>query len=241
MIRINLLPSDKRPRRKKKAGKGALPPVLISLILATLISMGLAGVGFYFYDSKLKEEIELLKNSKKDKEDTIAIFKKVKKIKANHKIIEGLKARQIVPLHIVEEVTGLLPDFVWIAALGFMDYAGSTKESIGLNYSKDGVSMSTPAYDGNGTAVLVVGGSLTNNEIVNYVDAFKQSKVFQTVYLTKSIEQRVPITVFDQSAHKLTTSGSQKLLYFYGVSMEINESELPTKFVETKPIWRRRI
>ncbi|MBF0517243.1 MAG: PilN domain-containing protein [Nitrospirae bacterium] len=99
-------------------------------------------------------QLEALKNKIKDVDE---LEKKIKTINDNKKVIEQLKASQSTPVKVLDEISKLLPDNVWL-----------TKMTI----SEQGLSLS-------GTAEK-------NDDVVIFVNNLKNSKLFNNVYLSKS-------------------------------------------------------
>lgn len=128
MIRINLLAGDK-PEGKKKAAAapGAVQAYMILALFAggaALISSGL----WWVKTTNIKELEEKTAAAKKRQSELQAIkvqveqFERRKRIlDAKVKLIEQLKAQQSGPVHMLDEISKSLPDFVWLTSL---DQAG---------------------------------------------------------------------------------------------------------------------
>ncbi|MBF0316776.1 MAG: PilN domain-containing protein [Nitrospirae bacterium] len=165
MIRINLLPSDKRPRKRKKAAK-EIPTIIIGLIASLLISLIAAGTGIYLLNNKItmltKDKVQKtakLETLKQQIKEVEAMKKKIGKVEANKKAIEELRANQSIPVRVIDEISKALPENVWIKLLTLN----------GSNLSLEGVAM-------------------TNDDVVTFVNNFKHSKSFKDTYLVKSLE-----------------------------------------------------
>jgi Tfp pilus assembly protein PilN len=128
MIKINLL-AEKRPTKAKKAtavriegGLGGGRNLLLVGIL--LLGVGLAGGWWWMLDreldawqTKLEEadqELKRLENAiaKKDEleQQNALLARKIE-------LITGLKKQQTVPVHIMDQVSRNLPDFLWLDSM----------------------------------------------------------------------------------------------------------------------------
>lgn len=164
MIRINLLP-DKR--RKKKAFKfdSRFVPGTIFTVLAVIVM-----VIFFFH---LNNQISSIKDEKVVKEKRLAELKeKIKEVESferdneayrqKNMIIEKLKAKQGLPLRLLDEVSALLPKGVWLT--GLIDKGG---------------------------AISLEGYAFTNPDLVNYVQNLKGSEFMSDVALLESRQAKV--------------------------------------------------
>ncbi|MBF0537834.1 MAG: PilN domain-containing protein [Nitrospirae bacterium] len=166
MIRINLLPTDKKPRRKKKAAAREFPTLIIGLIASLVISLVAAGGGFYLLNKKINEltsnktqKTAKLETLKKQIKEVDEMEKKIKQVDDNKKVIEELRANQSLPVKVIDELSRVLPENVWLKMLTL-----------------------------NGSNLSVEGVAMTNDDVVVFVNNFKQSKLFKDTYLVKSLE-----------------------------------------------------
>jgi len=125
MIRINLLAADKPEATKKKsaAAPGAVQAYMILALFAggaLLASLGL----WWIKTANIKELEEKTAAAKKRQAELQAIkvqveaFQQRKRIlDAKVKLIEQLKAQQSGPVHMLDEISKSLPDFVWLTSL----------------------------------------------------------------------------------------------------------------------------
>jgi|WetSurMetagenome_2_1015567.scaffolds.fasta_scaffold00686_13 type IV pilus assembly protein PilN len=170
MIRINLLAERKQQNKPKKAeivvsaeGRKSLAlPVLLAIIIAgTCFVVGLA----YFL---LNMNVEGLTSEYSDNTAKIAEYKKkieeVKKyeelnkaIEARTNLINSLKKSQATPVRLLDDISKLLPDDVWITSVTY-----------------------------NSPQAVVGGVAFTNNEVVAFVDSLKKSADYTDVYLEES-------------------------------------------------------
>jgi type IV pilus assembly protein PilN len=146
MIRINLLAADKPEASKKKAA--AAPGAVQAYMILALFAGGaaLASLGLWWIKTTNIQELdEKIGAAKKRQAELQAIkvqveqFERRKRIlDAKVKLIEQLKAQQSGPVHMLDEVSKSLPDFVWLTTL---DQSGSrivmSGESNGLTAVAD--------------------------------------------------------------------------------------------------------
>ncbi|MBF0608628.1 MAG: PilN domain-containing protein [Candidatus Magnetobacterium sp. LHC-1] len=165
MIRINLLPSDKRPRKRKKAAQ-KVPAIILGLIASLLVALILSGVGVYLINKKVKlltndkvQKTAKLEGLKQKIKEVEAMKKKIDKVEANKKAIEELRANQSIPVRVIDEVSKALPENVWIKLLTL-----------------------------NGSNLALEGVAMTNDDVVVFVNNFKRSELFKDTYLVKSLE-----------------------------------------------------
>jgi type IV pilus assembly protein PilN len=128
MIRINLLSAD-RPSAKKKAS--AAPGVVQAYLLLGLFAGGaaLACAGLYFYKSNQIKQLDVDIAKAEDRQRQLQAIKQqvddLEKKRATFQrkvdIIEQLKSDQAGPVHMLDELSKSLPDFVWLDS---MDQAG---------------------------------------------------------------------------------------------------------------------
>ncbi len=157
MIRINLLPTAKKRKKKPKP----IPAfVIVGVMLNLFVVIGVA-YGMFF----LKSRISALEAEKKNNEKEISeLNKKLKDVenfeklnqsfKQRKEIIEKLRKDQSFPVKILNEIGRTLPPGVWLT-----------------NMSSGGDSISVEGY------------GYTNDDVVTYVDNLKKSQIFTNVYL----------------------------------------------------------
>ena len=161
MIRINLLPSSKKPLM--------LPPTLMYGIAALVILMAvLVGGGFYLGKQVSALQADISAKEQKMKELQAALVE-VKNYERNNKefrdktmIIERLKKNQIIPLRVLDEVSEMLPKGVW------------------LNEMQD-----------KGGLVSIAGYAFSNSDLVSYVQNLKGSEYFTDVMLVESRQTEI--------------------------------------------------
>ncbi|HMK55391.1 MAG TPA: PilN domain-containing protein [Dissulfurispiraceae bacterium] len=177
MIRINLLAERKQKRQKKAdlplAVEAKKPlPFLTLLGIVTGAALLLAVLAVVF----LKMQVSDLKNEYTSNQAKIAEYKKkideVKKFEALNKaiqqksnLIETLKKNQSVPVRLLDDISKLLPDGVWLSSVTF-----------------------------NNPQAVIEGVGYTNMDVVSFVDNLKKSPAYSDVYLEETKQGTVEKT-----------------------------------------------
>lgn len=160
MIKINLLPTKKKPPKK-------VTELQQQLILGVLI-LALAGGGMWSYRNSLSAKIDALSRTKataqariKEQDNLLKAVKTVeeerKKVNDKIAIIEKLKKNQGSLVHLLDEISKALP--------------------LGVNLT---------LLSENGGKVDMEGTAFTNNDIVRFVDNLKASPYCSDVYLLET-------------------------------------------------------
>jgi type IV pilus assembly protein PilN len=121
MIRINLLAAE-RPVAKKKA---AAAPGALQLYMFLALFGGAAvvvcGGLWYLKEAKLKDLDAQLAAAKQRQAELQTVAKQVEELEKRRRtfqdkvnLIETLKAKQSGPVHMLDELSKALPDFVWL-------------------------------------------------------------------------------------------------------------------------------
>jgi type IV pilus assembly protein PilN len=122
MIKINLLEVEKE-RRVKTATAGGVPTGLMALVI-----IGLAVAAFVFYYLAKQKEVSDLEadiaKKRIQKKELEPYIKRVEELDArrqelaqkNH-AIELLRSQRTIPVHIMDEVSRALPDYLWIKSM----------------------------------------------------------------------------------------------------------------------------
>ena len=122
MIKINLLEVEKE-RRVKAATPGGVPTALLALVI-----IGLTIAAFVFYFLAKKNEVKNLEadiaKKRIQKKELEPYIKRVEELdarrqelaKKNH-AIELLRSQRTIPVHIMDEVSRALPEYLWIRSL----------------------------------------------------------------------------------------------------------------------------
>jgi type IV pilus assembly protein PilN len=138
MIRINLAPGTERPTKAKAKGPagpaipaGALQSYLLLALFAGGALVVCAGL-WWFKSAQLRDLDTRIAADEKRQRDLQAIklqvdqFQQRKAILENKvAVIEKLRAAQKSPVHMLDEVSKALPDYVWLTAMD--ETAGNVK------------------------------------------------------------------------------------------------------------------
>jgi type IV pilus assembly protein PilN len=131
MIRVNLLAAD-RPTKKKKAGVAATPGAVQAYLLLTVFAGGavLVCLALYlFMSNQIRELDSKIAAAEQRQRELQAIKKQVDELEQKRAtfqrkvdLITRLQAEQQGPVHMLDEISKSLPDFVWLTNL---DQAGN--------------------------------------------------------------------------------------------------------------------
>lgn len=161
MIRINLL-AEKRRRR----GLRNIFLALVALNLAATIFAGGVTVWVKGQVDRLRDESEanktVIETLKKKIDEMHQIEKLNKALELRSSLIETLRKNQSVPVRVLDEVSMLIPDRVWLTSLTFKD---------------NGVSLE--------------GNAFSNIDIVSFMDNLKKASDLTDVYLEESREGEI--------------------------------------------------
>jgi type IV pilus assembly protein PilN len=126
MIRINVLQAD-RPTKKKKAAAAATPGAVQAYLLLTVLAGGavLACLAFYLYMAgQIRELDSKIAAAEQRQRELQAIKKQVDELELKRAtfqrkvdLIYRLQAEQQGPVHLLDELSRALPDFVWLSSL----------------------------------------------------------------------------------------------------------------------------
>ena len=161
MIRINLLPTGKSKRVKKRT------ELQTQLMLAG-ISMGLTVILCGYFWWQLNHQITVLRNERgratKERDDLKEKVKEVENFEQNKKVLEEknriiaqLKKNQSGPVHLLDELSRNLPDRVWLIAMNEQ-----------------------------GGKIDLEGRAITNSDIVDFINNLKRSPFFKDVQIVES-------------------------------------------------------
>ena len=127
MIRINLVAPERATKAKPKAGPALPAGALQSYLLLALFAGGarvLCAAGWWFQSSRLRDLDTRIAADEKRQKDLQAIkaqvdeFQKKKGIIENKVlVIERLRLAQKSPVHMLDEVSKALPDYVWLTQM----------------------------------------------------------------------------------------------------------------------------
>lgn len=171
MIRINLLPEAQQTTRRfeavSTAAKGGENLATIALIVFLVIGLGVAAFQYWRLTQKKKDlqgrisvaeaEIERLKPIMEEVER----FKKKKALlEKKLNLIQDLKANQKGPVHIMDELSNTLPEYLWLADMKLK-----------------------------GTNITLRGGAMNPNEVAEFLKNIDDSPYFKEPSL-KEIRER---------------------------------------------------
>jgi type IV pilus assembly protein PilN len=183
MIRINLLAAERPTQKKKAAAGGGAPGSLQAYLLLGLFAGGALAlcVGALLWktaqirdlDTKIKEQEATKQRLQAIKKQVDELQAKEDTLKLKVKLIEDLKAAQGGPVHMLDEISKALPDFVWLAS---MDQAGDK--------------------------VKFAGQSNSLASIAEFMSRLQETKWFTTVDLVNSTEDKNLVTFTLQATFK---------------------------------------
>lgn len=132
MIKINLLEVDKERKARKGGGGGGGPaaagggPVPTSILMIGIIGLGIAGFAFNYIrtSSKLSDLETDVARMRAKKAELEPYIKKVddlemrrNELAKKNEAIEQLRSQRTIPVHIMDEVSRALPDYLWLTNL----------------------------------------------------------------------------------------------------------------------------
>ena len=191
MIRINLSGADRPTKKRKAAGGGGGAPSTPGAVQAyLLLGIFLGGallvcLGLFFYvsgqirdlDSKIATAEERQRQLQEIKRQVDALEVKRATFQRKVDLIERLKAEQSGPVHMLDEVSKALPDFVWLTNL---DQSGPTIRFAGQSNGLTSVADFISALERSGWFPNVdLASSTESNNIISYALAatFKNPEV----------------------------------------------------------------
>lgn len=123
MIKINLLEVEKERRPKAAAGAGGGPTMLMAV---GIFGVTIGVFAFYFIAkanqvSKLQADVEDKERKKKELEPYIKKVDELQKrrdeLAKKNLAIEQLRAQRTIPVHVLDEVSRALPEYLWLKSL----------------------------------------------------------------------------------------------------------------------------
>jgi type IV pilus assembly protein PilN len=174
MIRINLLAAERPVAGKKKAAASAPGATQAYLLLGLFVGGAiLASAGLYFYkqsqiqdlDTKIAAAQERQRQLQDIKRQVDDLEKKRATFQRKVDLIEQLKSEQSGPVHMLDEISKQLPEFVWLSGL-----------------------------QQNGPQVILSGQSNSLTAVADFILALQRSGWFPTVDLTSTTEENNIVT-----------------------------------------------
>jgi len=174
MIRINLLPTEKKKTRVELGTER-----LLRLSgLALLLLLAVMGLLWYRLDAKV-DDLSAQKRQLQQRMDALKVQvkevdryeKDLKIFKEKIAIVERLRRNQSIPVRILDDISSSLPDGVWLSALKV----------------------------GSGGEVAVEGYAFTNADIVAFAGQLKASRFLKDVTIVESKEaevEKIPVFQF---------------------------------------------
>ncbi len=141
MIRINHVAPEKATKAKAKAAGPAMPPgALQSYLMLALLAGGacvLCAGAWWLQSNKLRDlDTRIAADEKRQRDlkaiaDQVTAFQQKKALLENKVlVIEQLRLKQKSPVHMLDEISKALPDYVWLTALdenkGTLRFAGQS-------------------------------------------------------------------------------------------------------------------
>lgn len=125
MIKINLLEVEKERKVRKGGGGPAAPgaPVPTAILAIGLIGLGVAGLAFNYVRnssklSDLEADVSKMRAKKAELEPYIKRVDELEKrrdeLAKKNAAIEELRSQRTIPVHIMDEVSRALPDYLWL-------------------------------------------------------------------------------------------------------------------------------
>jgi type IV pilus assembly protein PilN len=181
MITINLLPKERR------RGRGiALPKPVLYAGLGAVVVLGAMAVYWFHLDGQLQQLQESVTRNRQELKKYEAEIKRVDQFRADKKrleerlrIVERLAAEQHGPVRLLDQISQVLPEEVWLTA---------------LNKTRDRLSLSGYAFSNFGIANFMT-------ELGKLQPAIRNVEL---VVSEKAVVERVPVERFEITA----TTGS---------------------------------
>ena len=121
MIRINLLETERAPGKKKAAAAPGVTQLYLILGVFVIGALGVSAVGWWIKASSIAELDAQIEQTQRRKQELDKIAQQVAKFEAQKKLLEQklatialLKGQQKNAIHLLDEISKALPDFVWL-------------------------------------------------------------------------------------------------------------------------------
>jgi type IV pilus assembly protein PilN len=166
MIRVNLLTEKKKSKKGVAKEAKPRPSVLLTLLLVTLTTLVVVGIISFVLRSKVSQ-LEAQSETNKGvlanlsrRIDEMKRFESLnREFQQRSTLIENLRKSQSIPAKLLDNVSALVPDGVWLSGLSYRD-----------------------------SRAILEGYAFTNMDIVSYVENLKKSGAVTDVYLEESKE-----------------------------------------------------
>jgi type IV pilus assembly protein PilN len=186
MIRVNLLAADRPTKKSKRAAPSAPGSVQAYLFLGLFATgaIALCALGYLWQSAQLRKLDAEIAQAEQRQKELQAIKKQVDDLEMKRAtfqrkvdLIERLKAEQSAPVHMLDEVSKALPDFVWLTG---MDSVGPPGTS----------------------TVKFAGQSSGLTPVADFISALQRSGWFPNVDLVSSTEKDNIVTFAVQGAFR---------------------------------------
>lgn len=123
MIKINLLEVERERRPKAAAARGGVPTMLLALLI-----IGASVVAFVLYylaiSNRLSSLLTDVQQKRIRKKELEPYIKRVDELEARklelakkNNAIEQLRSQRTIPVHILDEVSRSLPEYLWLTSM----------------------------------------------------------------------------------------------------------------------------
>lgn len=184
MIKVNLLTERKQKKQKKAelpfAGEKKALPFLTILAIVTGATVLIMGIIFFILKtnvSNLKDEYQKNQAQMVDLKKKIEESKRLealnKAIQQKSDLIKMLKKNQSVPARLLDDISKLLPDGIWLTSVSFTN-----------------------------PQAVIEGIGFSNIDVVSLVDNLKKSPDYTDVYLDESKQGNIEkVEVYNFKLH----------------------------------------
>jgi type IV pilus assembly protein PilN len=177
MIRVNLTGADRATQKQRRVSTPGAPGAVQAYLFLALFGGGAALLcaALWWYESaKIRDLDSQITVAEKRQKELQAIKVQVDALEAKRAtfqkkvdLIERLKAEQTGPVHMLDEISKALPDFVWLTA---MDQTGATVKFTGESTGLTSIADFIAALERSGWFPNVdLSSSQEANNIVTYV------------------------------------------------------------------------
>ncbi len=135
MIRINLLEQRRPEKGEKKVALPADRMTVVGIAVVVLLTVGFLGWRWYALNSRLAELKQEISRAEQERKELTKALQAVDEYQAKKEalqkrvqLISELKRKQKVPVHLLDQVSRQLPDYLWLEQLverdGHVEIAG---------------------------------------------------------------------------------------------------------------------
>jgi type IV pilus assembly protein PilN len=202
MIRVNLTGAERAAQKRKAPGVPGAPGAVQAYLFLALFGGGAALLcaALWWYESaKIRDLDSQMLVAEKRQKELQAIKIQVDALEAKRAtfqkkvdLIERLKAEQTGPVHMLDEISKALPDFVWINA---MDQTGPTVKFTGESTGLTSIADFIAALERSGWFPNVdLTSSVQANNIITYVltSTFMNPEVAAKLKAAAAANQPIP-------------------------------------------------